>query len=921
MKKIFLFVLAASVLACAQGTPTVVVGSGGNGATITVVGGLANVPHVAGTLAVVTDGNSGTDCTVGGGSTLVLCRYSGASWGTFSAGTASAGGSNTQLQYNNAGALGGIGQWTSNGTTTINSSATGVLDLHLAASTGFLLPGALSTGIVRVTTTTGAVGSAELSGDATTSGSNAVTVGKVNGVTYGASPSSNTVPVVTGVNAVTYETVPNAALANSAVTVAVSAPLGGGGSVALGSSSSAITCATCVTSAASLTSGQLLAGAGLQGIQTGNLSGDVTTTGSLVATVTKINGNSVPSGAGAHQLLVGTALNTFSLKTVPDCTDTTGNHLNYTQSTDAFSCGTSVPANVTTGSSLASTQVAFANGSNTITGSANFIYAATSGISLIQGANAADMIFGSRATDTTPTGNFEHYQNAAKTQDLFKVDISGNVTAVSFQTSNPSGSAGMVSLVQGTAPTNVANAINILAPTSVTTYALTLPGTVAAGLWRNSSGGTVSYAELSGDATTSGSNAVTVAKVNGVSYPTTGASFDALPILTASNSVSYFQINGGASCGSSTTALNYNATTHLFGCQTITAAAPGAGGSNTQVQFNSANALAGSANLTWVSPTLTIGAAGVTGGLALAGSTSGTTTLNAAATASGTLTLPAATDTLIGKATTDTLTNKTYDTAGTGNVFKINGTSITAIGGNTGTVGTTSGTLTASNLASFDANHNIVDSGVVAANAVTAVSAAAAAKQICTASGASKTCTYITFPETKYAPAANCVNATAGSAWSTGATPAALCRAGTNNKSGLLSPWGASDVAYVQFHIDQDADLTTTLPYLMLELTSTDATNLHTIIMQESIGCAKEDGTTTDDVAFNAARSFSTITLNGNANRTWQANLQLNSTDLTGCSAPGLMWVKVSRTTDTATNVGVYGLNLTIHRLLTSQAN
>jgi len=70
------------------------------------------------------------------------------------------------------------------------------------------------------------------------------------------------------------------------------------------------------------------------------------------------------------------------------------------------------------------------------------------------------------------------------------------------------------------------------------------------------------------------------------------------------------------------------------------------------------------------------------GKLILAGSSSGTTTLNASATASGTLTLPAATDTLIGKATTDTLTNKTFDTAGTGNSFSINGVAATA---NTGT--------------------------------------------------------------------------------------------------------------------------------------------------------------------------------------------------------------------------------------------
>ena len=43
------------------------------------------------------------------------------------------------------------------------------------------------------------------------------------------------------------------------------------------------------------------------------------------------------------------------------------------------------------------------------------------------------------------------------------------------------------------------------------------------------------------------------------------------------------------------------------------------------------------------------------------GATSGTTTLQANTVAGGTLTLPTATDTLVGKATTDTLTNKTID--------------------------------------------------------------------------------------------------------------------------------------------------------------------------------------------------------------------------------------------------------------------
>lgn len=66
----------------------------------------------------------------------------------------------------------------------------------------------------------------------------------------------------------------------------------------------------------------------------------------------------------------------------------------------------------------------------------------------------------------------------------------------------------------------------------------------------------------------------------------------------------------------------------------------------------------------------------------LNGSSSGSSTVNAPATGGGTVTLFAGSDTVVGKATTDTLTNKTFDTAGTGNSFLINGLAATA---NTGT--------------------------------------------------------------------------------------------------------------------------------------------------------------------------------------------------------------------------------------------
>ncbi len=88
----------------------------------------------------------------------------------------------------------------------------------------------------------------------------------------------------------------------------------------------------------------------------------------------------------------------------------------------------------------------------------------------------------------------------------------------------------------------------------------------------------------------------------------------------------------------------------------------------TQTALDLKVGLAGTETITGIK---TFGSSGAVGRLKIAGTTSGTTILDATAVASGTLTLPAATDTLMGKATTDEMTGKTFDVTGAGNSFVI----------------------------------------------------------------------------------------------------------------------------------------------------------------------------------------------------------------------------------------------------------
>jgi hypothetical protein len=138
------------------------------------------------------------------------------------------------------------------------------------------------------------------------------------------------------------------------------------------------------------------------------------------------------------------------------------------------------------------------------------------------------------------------------------------------------------------------------------------------------------WISLSGDATSvSAGGALTLDKVNGIPF---SSSYSANGVLIGEGTNAFHSV---ATLNVGQCLLSQGASDPIW--SSCAAGSGSAGGSNTQVQFNSSTSLGGSVNLTWISPALTIGLAGATTGqlaLAPAGSGSGTVTVQNPSTTS-----------------------------------------------------------------------------------------------------------------------------------------------------------------------------------------------------------------------------------------------------------------------------------------------
>lgn len=539
------------------------------------------------------------------------------------------------------------------------------------ADTTFVTGSGLTSGRILAGAGGLAIAVSNLTGDATTSGTMATTVAKVNGVSYSAAPSTDTVPVISASNTATYTSIPDCGDATHALaydtgthTFACQAITGGGDVVGPGTSTdngivryngmtgqliqdtsgpllddmgkitnltdptnaqdaatkayvdaqivasgggdvvgpagatdsnvalfdgvtgkviknSSIAGASVVTGT-SLTSGQLITGNGSSTIQVGNLSGDATTSGSTVATVVKVNGVAYSAAPATDTVPVISASNTATYTAIPNCGSST-QALAYATSTHTFSCQTLSGGTITsitvssplTGGTITSTgtigcQTAsgaqagclasadWTTFNNKVSGSS-----LTSG-QLVLGGGSNAVAVGNLSGDVTTSGSA--VTTAVKVNGVaYAAAPSTNTTPIITASNTATYTAIPNCANDGLRALTFNTTTHAFACTTLATGSVTGSGLTSGQLIVGNGGSAITVSNLAGDVTTSGSTTTTVAKVNGVTYPS-GPSTSTTPIVTASNTVTYKAITN---CGDFNHALAFATSGNNYSCQAV----------------------------------------------------------------------------------------------------------------------------------------------------------------------------------------------------------------------------------------------------------------------------------------------------------------------------------------------------------------
>lgn len=388
------------------------------------------------------------------------------------------------------------------------------------------------------------------------------TVAKVNGVAYGSSPSTNTVPVVTGANTVTYETVPNAALANSSLTI-------GSTNIALGATSLTLAGLTSITDAL------LIGGTGTTSTLTFQSTSGVGTTGADIIFKTGNNGategmrllNSGNFGVGnanpffKMNVKVGTdqefGFTSISSEAALSFTNDANNaYVNGRINALVLKLNPDTGGNVTAPSLSLSGQLT----STLATGTAPFVVASTTQVANLNVASAGSATTATNATNTaitddtttnatmnitwvtSNTGNLP--QKTTSTKLNFNPST-GVLSSTSFTGAGTGLTGTAASLnIGGTAPAGTLTGTTLNA--TVVTSSLTTVGTIGTGVWNAgavTSSGLVTGTAFVPTSATIPTNGVYLAAANTVGIAAN--SLQSAQFLSSGTGVNYLTFSSG----------------------------------------------------------------------------------------------------------------------------------------------------------------------------------------------------------------------------------------------------------------------------------------------------------------------------------------------------------------------------------------